>query len=1367
MPSRSTRHGRNNNRTGNNHTTQQPTPASTRPSPSIYPSPLPDEDDSNNEEMNEEMSPEIPFDYTVHIPDIDNTGAPPTPPDYDLTSVASGGDSVLEEAPAVGHTRSPVIVRDPTPMQSISRALTSSISNLPLSLSNVASSATATLGRRSASKVIIPSASPSPPAVSRPVSFGSFSGAGGNVATDHSSFATSPYGTIRNKRQSGIQLGRPGGGLDHLEGIFSTDEDHQLIHGMGLSPPRPSISGLPQPSVADPIVSARFDVVTGKHRPRMLLFLTYPTGLQIWDLTDLGCVQEVLNLNLDAVLSSLGEAGHPPTGLLLGLSGEQDQDRPENQRIVWAGTLPSPQQSGTYIGMLLTPIVANAQASSSFVIYCLVSHEVIRTLTFPGYGERVMANDKHWVLSTSDPPRIHVISPTTFEILWTIKETDLVPFKHHSFPVSSIGTPPSSSASTSPAAHYRILSQPASPRSQSSSSRRSSSNFGNFHSNNHNHNFHDSVSLDGYRDRPHVPSFHHPTPIFAFSGRLLAYTSPAPHPNSTPPFAGYVPRAAPGNFSASVAGTLGGTLNSLSAASGVPNTSLNASELGSTALKVGGSVLNGMKKVGGIALGAAYAKLNPADDHQPPPSSGGLGALTNRFFSKSAPAAVTPSPAPDEQSHEQGVAPQAVKAIQQGGHYIKVVDLNGISGENPPVVAEFLAFRSQPVASLEWSQDGTVLSVAGKDGQALNLFQICPASTNSSRSSPPNHLYSLRRGRTSAVIESIDFSADGRFVALGTKKRTIHVFAVNPNGGKADGRNFVEGKLTAAPLSSTPPVQSVVGSGGPQLSTEVDPVVRLRVARPSEPGQPKAPLAVMFIDGHHSSLPQSLLPQSSSPYLSPTSAAGLNSSPPPSSPISPRSRKPHRNFQDVLVFDATDGMLSLRRILLDVNFGSSGDHDIGSMMTSMGLGSVPSSLSSLSGMVVPTSISLPGLGGAGRLSASSSPAKASGIHAQMSARRASTSASSLGSTPEQPSHPTTPEVVGKETLVATWNLQRKRDWREVRKGFRIEDKAPASQKRGRKDKKEANWLAQAELSTYSKSHQVLPRSIYLSHQFTFRTLDEDYHALIRRYQLDIEGAKIEVRREVEVSAYSSEAFVEGFSSPRDQHRTSASFDEPLASALSGGLDYTLPPAVLPMLPNGTPGSLNKFRNTIPIRTTISDIGDGVSGSLGRMRREIHRVRSPPAIRHDSLDASVPLEFDEEDEDFAIRNSQGMDMDMDMDMDLFEITNDSSVPAASTSLDSGPTISTPSSFPLDNEIDDTWQTWGGEDKQAAEDVDNFDHISAVGFMDEEQQEQEQETLRKAQSNVQEKKKKNRKKKACLGVGCSNVQKRIYIVRWALD
>jgi hypothetical protein len=227
-------------------------------------------------------------------------------------------------------------------------------------------------------------------------------------------------------------------------------------------------------------------------------------------------------------------------------------------------------------------------------------------------------------------------------------------------------------------------------------------------------------------------------------------------------------------------------------------------------------------------------------------------------------------------------------------------------------------------------------------------------------------------------------------------------------------------------------------------------------------------------------------------------------------------------------------------------------------------------------------------------------------------------------------------------------------------------------------------------------------------------LGEDYHALIRQFHFDIGGCKIEVRKEVEVSAYSAgtgESFVEGFSAPPHVRGASSSFDEPLASALSAGLDYSQPSrAVIPMLPNGIPGSRPKsFRNPIPIRNMAAGLGDGVSEGLGRIRREMHKARSPRLGPRPDVSGSVPLEFDEEDEDFLNRHSR------------VDVLGHDSI-SRSTSRgegDSGASMSTPSTgaVPLDDDADDLWQGWNAEDKLAIDEAEQFDDV--IGFLDEEQ------------------------------------------------
>lgn len=275
----------------------------------------------------------------------------------------------------------------------------------------------------------------------------------------------------------------------------------------------------------------------------------------------------------------------------------------------------------------------------------------------------------------------------------------------------------------------------------------------------------------------------------------------------------------------------------------------------------------------------------------------------------------------------------------------------------------------------------------------------------------------------------------------------------------------------------------------------------------------------------------------------------------------------------------------------------------------------------------------------------------------------------------------------------------------------------------------SSWLARAELSTCSRSPQVLPRSLYLSHQFTFWTLGEDYHALLRQYQFDVRGHKIHVRREVQVSVgvglnNTSDRFVEDLDL---QRAVSSSFDEPLASALAGDLvgDYaTSVPTILPMYPNGVSGAQSIssiktpafIRNSIPIRR----LGDGMSEGLGRIRREISssyhksKVRSPSlGPRRDGEDSiSVPLEFDEEDEDF---------------LGVVRSTGDSAIKGATgISAESGTSctsasVSVNDAAPPTPDVEDIWKGWESREVgQAVEEMESFDDISVVGLLDEDHQ-----------------------------------------------
>lgn len=139
-----------------------------------------------------------------------------------------------------------------------------------------------------------------------------------------------------------------------------------------------------------------------------------------------------------------------------------------------------------------------------------------------------------------------------------------------------------------------------------------------------------------------------------------------------------------------------------------------------------------------------------------------------------------------------------------------------------------------------------------------------------------------------------------------------------------------------------------------------------------------------------------------------------------------------------------------------------------------------------------------------------------------------------------------------------------------------------------------------------------------------------------------------------------------------------------------------------MLPNGGPKS---FRNPVPIRNMTTGITDGMSESLGRIRREMHKVRSPVLGPRSDISGSVPLEFDEE--DFLDRGENHL-----------RVREDSFSRSNSRGDGSAASISTPSTSaaPLEDEVEDSWG-WNAEDKPLVDEAEQFDDV--VGFLDEEQ------------------------------------------------
>ncbi|KAG1733244.1 uncharacterized protein EDB91DRAFT_1149677 [Suillus paluster] len=1100
----------------------------------------------------------------------------PSPVRSDVIKLPPIEDNFTSQQVTLGHTRSPVLAREPTMLETFSRTVRNYV---PTSIP-------------------VPASAPSPPRVSKPVSFGSFMAPPGPSSLSPpgpkipivSPTARKPLGTGIDGNRSTWRM-RTGGQLDSADvnepAIFgSEDEDSETTFS------DQPLTTYPTAAEGDSIMWSRWDtLIENGSRPRRILILGYTNGLQIWDCTILGSVSEILNLT-DYPFGSIAFAGVLATPHS---SRERDSD-----------------SSGSLIG-----VVSRSKDQSTMSIYSLRAHKVIKHLPF--HNVSTFASSVHFiVISTTNPPTLHILSSASFTELHTISSLAII----HSYTQSSIP--------------YKA-------------------------------NTNNTVSLSAIDSiNTNNASHDHPVPIFALSHRILAYASPPPRADS---HAGAVSQ--PRTHLRSPSSTLG-----ISHA---------------TALKVGGTVLSGVKSLGGMAYSAAaeYAKSRAgAGGDQSRVAQGQssvMSGVSNLFFSRSAPAATSghadtsevtsPSAAlfPNTQDRQE----EADSSTLSPGHHITVLDLASLlARDNPSVrtISEFIAFKHQPFSALKFTPDGNSLLVSPRDGQVVRTFQIRPTPSvllpvdskkysgeretalvgrqSNAEPSSPWHMYNLRRGRTSAIIDEIEVSPDGRWVAVGTKRPTVHVFAINPYGGKPDLRSHMENRVR-----NTNEAQP--------LSVELSSLVRLRSVKLSAHSGVWPGITFTFLPSD-TPLPTSLQPPPSAITSSPSTSSSRSDLP---SPL--RTRKT-ANFQDLLLFDPSDGVLSLRRVMLEQR-----PRDAGTFSYSLAN--------------LPTSMSLPGTGTTGRLSSSPQ-------------NRGITSTKTSGLT--QMMLEAASELHGRDTMIATWQLRRHRDWSEVKHVQHLSARSP-----GRTHNANVSSLAHAELSTCSRSPSLVPRCIYLAHQFSFCTLGEDYHALIRRHQLDMTGTKIEVRKEVEVSAYSAgtgESFVEGFS-PRDMGRTASSFDEPIASAISADMDYPRSSrSVIPMLPNGAPGlKPRSFKNPIPIRAMTSNITEGVGESFGRIRREINRVRSPQLVsRPESrVSASVPLEFDEHDEDVVF---PGMEPDDDVVDDCTSRGGDATDP----SIDTPPTDDEPC-----DEGTELWHGWTEEDKLAVDEAEQFDDV--VGFLDEEQ------------------------------------------------
>lgn len=638
------------------------------------------------------------------------------------------------------------------------------------------------------------------------------------------------------------------------------------------------------------------------------------------------------------------------------------------------------------------------------------------------------------------------------------------------------------------------------------------------------------------------------------------------------------------------------------------------------------------------------------------------------------------------------------------------------------------------------------------------------------------------------------------------------------------------------------------------------PIARLKPSKFPTSEELQVPLAFTFIDSHDTKLPPNLQAPTS-PSGKRDSSASLSGKPKGTS-NTVAGKQSKVQHQDILMFDPTDGSLSLRRINLDVSAPNDGRRVLPSSTASVLSNAVTDSVNKLASLGLTTgrapkssaqsaitstnanaSTGISGilgrnagagllgsnvgsrgglgllLGGGGSASKNSSGTTGGTAHKRNSlgsiaglGTAPSAAAASRSSTLARMLDVHSMELIARDnSVVANWSLQRRKDWYEVRWKLTPGEEMTAKGKSNRVKKSgdgrakenvggrarapththtrmgsigammkarqhiaheyvlsqfvltsspvlmhfSSSYLAHSELSTCSRSPQLRPRTIYLSHQFTFRSLGEGYNALLRGYRFGLSGNKITVRREVEISAFEigTDHFVGEYSTtPGDFYSSGSSgpqqspFDAPLASALSDGLVYnTQPHAVLPMLPNGGT-TTRSLRNSVPmpIRSSMSRVTknidvNGVAQSLGMMGRGMMQkvVRSPPLLPvrgsagskkkvledDDDEPYGVPLEFDEEDEDFMYNEADKGKMS-DNGTGTSVSTADTSVHLADFKDQDGNNVGIVVVADPDDDDDDedeAWHAWDREDKFVVEEEERFDEIiPAAGFMDEEQE-----------------------------------------------
>ncbi|KAG8830050.1 hypothetical protein FRC17_005551 [Serendipita sp. 399] len=656
-----------------------------------------------------------------------------------------------------------------------------------------------------------------------------------------------------------------------------------------------------------------------------------------------------------------------------------------------------------------------------------------------------------------------------------------------------------------------------------------------------------------------------------------------------------------------------------------------------------------------------------------------------------APAGSSPPEIVSEFQYLPGTSLASTLMYRSGGTSASASNTDVRTSSLTPAPSNADEYLNSAVSALQWNSSGTMLAVGGRDGGALKVFRIVRtmrAVSNEKKSGSGRAderladkvqlVYELQRGMTPAVVQDIRWSADGLWAGLISDKGTIHIFPIVPDGGQPGGRSHVLGRLmnNDAIFKKDAPIR---------LSA----LCRLR--RPyialTEP-------TTGSISGHESDsfdAHDTRHHLSSFLFLPQTVSRASHRLPSPPQQASPKSlvvaedisHESDDGFQDLLAFDRETGLLALWRIHLRLvgvreNSGPGADTTTGRPIertTTLGYHvnpGVPPSEEAQLPSTTPSNLPAAGLlGGVARLSA-------------YARNRELQLPFSLGSS----------RLTSTDSVIASWSLRREDDWKEYKQLW--PSTARAVKKSGR------GSLFHAEVTPSTTRSGRVPRPIYLSHQFQFAALTNDYHALVRKLDLDPPSLSLLVRKESVIvrtgegfpnetghetsvpSEFDSDAHFLGtnphlldltdspllgghlglaidnapFSSSLastnsiSSHSRSSrpgarrSFDENLTSAMESRLqldasyspsgsssDIASPGHVIPMLPNGRPGSSGSGTG---LATGIDAVVRGTTRVGKEMWGGLSNVRSPRLLPTKRNSATPDLlKFDEEEEMFIV------------------------------------------------------------------------------------------------------------------------------------